>query len=121
VLGRDAWPSEEDGQHLPYIRAIIKEVRCETRAHFVSFLNLISCVTILGGARPRAVLDAAAALFHGRLCLQRDVHPEEHGARSQPLRNPSQRGEVSGLVRTRLPPFSSRSKLTTPRQICFQT
>jgi cytochrome P450 len=30
VLGRDAWPSEEDSQHLPYIRAIIKEV---VRAH----------------------------------------------------------------------------------------
>ena len=27
VIGRDYWPSAEDEQRLPYIRAIIKEVR----------------------------------------------------------------------------------------------
>ena len=27
VVGRDGWPSAEDEQRLPYIRAIIKEVR----------------------------------------------------------------------------------------------
>jgi cytochrome P450 len=27
VVGRDYWPSVEDEQRLPYIRAIIKEVR----------------------------------------------------------------------------------------------
>ena len=30
VIGRDYWPSAEDEQRLPYIRAIIKEVRCDT-------------------------------------------------------------------------------------------
>ena len=27
VIGRDYWPSAEDEQRLPYVRAIIKEVR----------------------------------------------------------------------------------------------
>jgi cytochrome P450 len=36
VIGRDAWPSAEDNQRLPYIQAIIKEVRCETRPFPVS-------------------------------------------------------------------------------------
>jgi hypothetical protein len=67
--------------------------------HFVPRFST-SSVSLLGGARPRAVLGTAGALFDRRLCIQRDVHPEGHGARSQLLRNPPQRGEVSGLVGT---------------------
>lgn len=38
MVGRDGLPSAEDEQHLPYIRAIIKEVRYETLAtHFLIF------------------------------------------------------------------------------------
>jgi hypothetical protein len=70
---------------------------------------VISCLYLtlpvsLGKARPCAVLGTAAALFYRRLCLQRDVYPEEHSAHSQLLRNPSQRGEVSGCVRTHFTP-----------------
>ncbi len=61
----------------------------------------------LGGARTFAVLvsDTAllvsdTALFDRRLCIQWDVHSEEHGSHSQLLRNSSQRREVSRLVRT---------------------
>jgi cytochrome P450 len=32
VVGRDDWPCAEDEQRLPYIRAIIKEVRWEKLA-----------------------------------------------------------------------------------------
>ena len=67
--------------------------------HFVPRFST-SSVSLLGGARPRAVFGTAATLFDRRLCIQRDVHPEGHGARSQLLRNPPQRGEISGLVRT---------------------
>lgn len=38
VVGRDGWPSAEDEQRLPYIRAIIKEVRYE--ALFIYYLLL---------------------------------------------------------------------------------
>ena len=39
VVGRDGWPSAEDEQHLPYIRAIIKEVRYEILAIYCLLLN----------------------------------------------------------------------------------
>jgi cytochrome P450 len=39
VIGRDYWPSAADEQQLPYIRAIIKEVRCETCQFCLSFLT----------------------------------------------------------------------------------
>ena len=83
VVGRDGWPSEEDEQRLPYIRAIIKEVRYETLAIYCILLNPQS--VFLGGAHPRAVLDTTAALFDRRLCIQRDVHPEEHSGHPQLL------------------------------------
>ena len=56
----------------------------------------------LGRARPSAVLDTAAALFDRRLCIQWDVHPEEHSGHSKLLWNTPQRGEVSGSVRNHL-------------------
>ena len=45
VLGRDAWPSAEDEDNLPYIRAIIKEVRYGVRPFCVSLLKII-CLLI---------------------------------------------------------------------------
>jgi hypothetical protein len=87
VVGRDGWPGAEEEQHLPYIRAIIKEVRYETSAIYLSLSQSQS--VSLGGADPRAVLDTTATLFDGRLCIQRDVHPEEHGGHPQLLWNTS--------------------------------
>lgn len=66
--------------------------------------NVISVLTpvcfSIGGASALAVLARHAALFDRRLCIQWHVHPEEYGPYSQLLRNSSQRGEVSRLVRT---------------------
>jgi hypothetical protein len=56
--------------------------------HFVSRFS--SSSVSLGGARTCAVFDTTAVLFDRRLCIQRDVHPEEHSGRSQLLRDPSQ-------------------------------
>jgi hypothetical protein len=39
VVGRDGWPSAEDEHRLPYIRAIIKEVRYENLAIYCLLLN----------------------------------------------------------------------------------
>ena len=74
VIGRDYWPSAEDEQRLPYIRAIIKEVRA---VH--EWMNGLSHI-FLGGARALAVLDGDTPLFYRRLCIQWDVHSEEHSA-----------------------------------------
>jgi hypothetical protein len=54
----------------------------------------------LAGTRTLAVLDCNTALFYGRLCVQWDVHSQEHGACSELLRNSSQRRQVSRLVCT---------------------
>jgi hypothetical protein len=45
--------------------------------------------TSLGAARTFAILVGDAALFDRRLCIQRDVHPEEHNGHSQLLWNTS--------------------------------
>ena len=85
MIGRDYWPSVEDEQRLPYIRAIIKEVRClvtesasefESRQFRLAFLSLLFAV---GATGPLAVLAGYAALLDRGLCVQRDVHTEEHG------------------------------------------
>jgi hypothetical protein len=54
VVGRDGWPSAEDEQRLPYIRAIIKEVRYETPAIYCLLLKFSIAICILrwsGSAR----------------------------------------------------------------------
>jgi hypothetical protein len=62
VIGRDYWPSAEDEQRLPYIRAIIKEVRCDTR-HLRFKFSLLTSRLSPGVARALAILDTIAALF----------------------------------------------------------
>ena len=42
VVGQDYWPSAEDEQRLPYIRAIIKEVCREMKRLFLS-LQVACC------------------------------------------------------------------------------
>jgi hypothetical protein len=75
-----------------------------------------------GGALPLAILDSCATLFDGRLCIQRDVHPKEYGGHSELLRGSSQRGEVSGCVRTYIRLTNPIQKLRRgiPQQIRFQ-
>jgi hypothetical protein len=100
VVGGDNWPSAEDEQRLPYIRAVIKEVCYEAWTLRLSFFK--SSVPS-GGAVPLTILDTGTALFDGRLCIQRDVHPEEHNADLKLLRHSPQRGEISGLVSNYFP------------------
>ena len=59
VIGRDYWPSVEDEQRLPYIRAIIKEVRA-----LHEHKELIVSHIFLGGACALAVLDGYTPLFY---------------------------------------------------------
>ena len=54
--------------------------------------------SFLGAALALAVLDGTTSLFYRRLCVQWDVHSQEHIAYSQLLRYSPQRREVSGLV-----------------------
>jgi hypothetical protein len=60
----------------------------------------------IGATRPLAVLAGHAALLDRGLCIQWDVHTEEHGPHPQLLRHSSQRGEVRGLV-SKTPPRPS--------------
>lgn len=83
MIGRDNWPNAEDEQRLPYIRAIIKEVRHETLA-MSSLLSYRSSVPS-GVACPLAILVGSAALFYRRLGVQRDVHTEGYGGPSELL------------------------------------
>ena len=92
VIGRDYWPSAEDEQRLPYIRAIIKEVRAVCQ-----WMNGLSHI-FLGGTRALAVLDGYTPLFYRRLRVQWDVYSQEHSSCPQLLRYSSQRREVSRLV-----------------------
>ena len=80
MVGRDGWPSVEDRQRLPYIRAIIKEVLYSLKLGHS--LSRSEARLFSGGARPRTVLDTTGALFDRRLCIQRDVHPEGYSTRS---------------------------------------
>ena len=111
MIGRDYWPSAEDEQRLPYVRAIIKEVRCrpqttESEFEFESRRFRLAFLTLsyfpLGRASALAVLAGDAALLDRGLCVQRDVHTEEHGPYSQLLRDTSQRREISGRVSSSL-------------------
>jgi hypothetical protein len=94
VIGRDYWPTAEDEPRLPYIRAVIKEVRAVRE-----WMNGLSHI-FLGGARALAVLDGYTPLFYCRLRVQWDVHSQEHRTCPQLLRYSSQRREVSRLVCT---------------------
>jgi hypothetical protein len=59
VIGRDYWPTAEDEQSLPYIRAIIKEVRPSGTRPPIPYLTAIS-----GAACTSTLLDGGAALFY---------------------------------------------------------
>jgi Cytochrome P450 len=61
VIGRDYWPTAEDEQSLPYIRAIIKEVRPSGSTGRPPILHLTA---ISGAACAPTVLDGGAALLY---------------------------------------------------------
>jgi hypothetical protein len=61
------------------------------------------CVS-LGIACPLAILDTVVPLSDQRLCMQRDLHPEEYSTYSGSVRYSPQSGKVSGLVRMYIPP-----------------
>ena len=52
-------------------------------------LSLLTNAVSSGVAHPFAILGCGATFFDGRPCVQRDVHPEEHGAHTEHLRTPS--------------------------------
>jgi hypothetical protein len=60
VIGREYWPTAEDEQSLPYIRAIIKEV-CPSKKETLDFLSHVyprwSAYTHRSGWRLRTILQ----------------------------------------------------------------
>jgi hypothetical protein len=72
VIGREHWPSAEDEIRLPYIRAIIKEVRC------LSFLSIFDLQIYEGSTCPRTILDGNSTLFNRRLRVQWHVYSQGH-------------------------------------------
>ena len=88
VMGADNWPSAEDESRLPYLRAIIKEVR-DIRNFCCTFAHGDSGTTC---AHP--VLDGYPPLFHRRLRLQGLFHSKGYSTGLELLYTSPQRGTL---------------------------